>query len=506
MTTEGTVRKRMAEGSLMRAVMETVIDGLITIDEQGVVNSFNRAAEKIFGYRPEEVIGENIKILMPEPYHSSHGDFLANSRRTGEPKVVGIGREVIGTRKDGTTFPIELGVSETWVGRRRMFVVAVRDITARKKAEEEAGLLAAIIKSSEDAIVSKSLQGTITSWNSGAERLFGYSSAEAIGQPISILVPHELMTEERQLIEQIERGDSVQHFETVRRTKDGRLIDVAATVSPILNAAGHIVGVSKIARDIGARKATETQLERTMRAVERSNQELDDFAYIASHDLKEPLRGLANNAMFLEEDYKAKIDEAGVKRLRRMIFLCHRMERLVDDLLYFSRLGRQELAIQSVDLNAMIEDVKTMMEAALHGENVTITVSGPLPTVVCDVPRVTEVFRNLISNGIKYNRSKQKLIEIGCTTRPTDRDRPEHVFYVRDNGLGIAPEFHNDIFRIFKRLNEEDEAVKGTGVGLTFVKKIVERHQGRIWVDSCLGEGSTFYFTLNTFPEASNHE
>ena len=313
------------------------------------------------------------------------------------------------------------------------------------------------------------------------------------------------MTEDRQLIEHIGRGDAVQHFETILRARDGRPIDVSLTVSPILNAAGDVVGVSKIARDISTRKASEAQLERSMRAVERSNQELDDFAYIASHDLKEPLRGLANNAMFLEEDYEAKFDAAGIKRLHRMIFLCHRMERLVDDLLYFSRLGRQELAIRPADLNAMIHDITAMTEAALQGEDITVAVAEPLPTVVCDVPRVTEVFRNLIGNAIKYNRSEQKLIEIGCTACPTDRGRPEQVFYVRDNGMGIAPEFHNDIFRIFKRLNEEDETAKGTGVGLTFVKKIVERHHGRIWVDSCLGKGSTFYFTLNTFSE-SPHE
>jgi two-component system sensor kinase FixL len=631
MTKAGTVRQRMADSSLMRAVMETVIDGLITIDEQGIINSFNRAAEKILGYQPDEVIGRNVKMLMPEPYLSEHDDYLANYRRTGEAKAIGKGREVIARRKDGTILPIELGVGEMSIGGKRMFVGTIRDITdrkereasevhlrnllntivdglitideagnvlsanpaaerlfgyseaemlgrnvkmlmpepyrsehdgylrsycktghakiigvggrdvmarrkdgstfpmelgvsemkmrgkrvfagiirditERKKAEEEAGLLAAIIRSSEDAIVSKSLDGTITSWNSAAEKLFGYSTAEAIGQPISILVPHELITEDRQLIEHIGRGDSIQHFETVRRAKDGRLIDVSATVSPILNAAGHVVGASKIARDISARKAAEAQLERSMRAVERSNQELDDFAYIASHDLKEPLRGLANNAMFLEEDYETKIDEAGVKRLRRMIFLCHRMERLVDDLLYFSRLGRQELAIQSADLNAMIADITAVTEAALQGGNVTVTVAGSLPTVVCDVPRVTEVFRNLISNGIKYNRNEQKRIEIGCMLRSVDRGPPEQVFYVCDNGMGIAPEFHNEIFRIFKRLNAEDETVKGTGVGLTFVKKIVERHHGRIWVDSALGQGSTFYFTLNSFSEASNHE
>jgi two-component system sensor kinase FixL len=632
MTTTATDRQRMSESSLMRAVTETVIDGLITIDARGIINSFNPAAEKILGYRPDEVIGKNVKMLMPEPYQSEHDDYLANYRRTGEAKVIGQGREVIAKRKDGTTFPIELGVGEMRIGGKRMFVGTIRDITdrkereasevylrnllntivdglitidetgnvlsanpaaerlfgysepemlgrnvkmlmpepyrsehdgylssyretghakiigvggrdvmarckdgttfpmelgvselmvrgkrvfagiirditARKKAEEEAGLLAAIIRSSEDAILSISLSATITSWNSAAERLFGYDAEEAIGQPVSLLIPEEWMPEEQQLLDQIERGDSLEHFETVRRTKDGRLIDVSLTVSPILNAAGRVVGASKVARDISARKASEAQLERSLRAVERSNQELDDFAYIASHDLKEPLRGLANNAMFLEEDYEGKIDEAGVKRLHRMIFLCHRMERLVDDLLYFSRLGRQELANQSADLNAVIDDIRTMTEAALHDETVTITLPEPLPTIVCDLPRVTEVFRNLISNGIKYNRSEQKRIEIGVAPRAAESGREEQVFYVRDNGIGIAPEFHNDIFRIFKRLNEEDDAMKGTGVGLTFVKKIVERHHGRIWVDSCPGKGSTFYFTLNTFSAgASNHE
>jgi len=624
-----TVKQRMAEGSFVRAVMETIVDGLIIIDEKGVINSFNAAAEKMFGYRPEEVIGENIKTLMPESYKANHEDYLANYLRTGEAKVIGVGREVVGQRKDGTTFPIELRVSEMWIGRRRSFmgtvrditdrkereasethlrnllntivdglitidevgnvlsanpaaerlfgyaeaemlgrnvkmlmpepyrsehdgyissyrdtgrakiigvggrdVVArrkdgstfqmelgvsemqmhgkrvfagiIRDITARKKSEEEAGLLAAIVKSSEDAIISKSLSGTIISWNSAAERLFGYSAAEALGQPISLLVPRDRLPEADRVMEQIARSESIQHFETVRRTKDGRLIDISLTLSPIRNAAGQIVGASKIAHDISARKAAEAQLELYMHAVERSNQELDDFAYIASHDLKEPLRGLANNAMFLEEDYQGKIDATGVKRLHRMIFLCHRMERLVDDLLYFSRLGRQELAIRRADLNAMINDIRDMIEAAAPDKNVTINVPELLPTIVCDLTRVTEVFRNLIANGIKYNRSEAKLIEIGSITRPADPGPPEQVFFVRDNGIGIPREFQKDIFRIFKRLNEEDETVKGTGVGLTFVKKIVERHSGRIWVESSLGKGSTFYFTLNTFVEAEH--
>jgi signal transduction histidine kinase len=246
-------------------------------------------------------------------------------------------------------------------------------------------------------------------------------------------------------------------------------------------------------------KHTSDMLKRYTSALERSNKELDDFAYIASHDLKEPLRGLFNHASFLIEDYKDKLDEEGVRRLHRLSHLAQRMERLVNDLLYFSRLGRQEFAIQSTNISGVIHDIENTLDVFLEEHKAKIVAPKPLPTITCDKPRVTEVFRNLITNAVKYNDSPEKIVEIGFITTGQSPDGApcKEIFYVKDNGRGIAAEFHEEIFRIFKRLqNSSGKQEEGTGVGLTFVKKIVERHSGKIWLESTPGQGTTFYFTL----------
>jgi PAS domain S-box-containing protein len=363
--------------SRLKAVVDHAVDGLITIDEKGIVEHFNPACERLFGYQAAEVIGRNICMLMPEPDRGRHDTYLARYLATGQGEIIGTpGREVMAMRKDGTVFPMDLAVSAF-------------------------------------------------------------------------------------------------HFE------DGL----------------HFSG---IVRDISARKKSELDLLRYTNALERSNKELDDFAYVASHDLKEPLRGLSSHAQFLEEDYESQLDDAGTKRLHRMRYLSQRMEHLVNDLLYFSRLGRQELAIVPTDLNAVVHDVTTMMEATLDEEQVTVNIATPLPEVVCDRARVTEVFRNLITNAVKYNDKENKIIEIGYIPKMhTDVGVEHQVFYIKDNGIGIEKQFFEDVFRMFKRLNVEDDARKGDGVGLAFVRKIIERHNGRIWIASVPGEGTTFYFTLS---------
>ena len=402
-------------------------------------------------------------------------------------------------RTDGREVWIKSMGQAIWDARgdATRMVGSIEDISERKFAETARGRLAAVVESSGDAIITKTLDGVITSWNAAAEHLFGYDEQEAVGRHIDMLMPEDRRAEEAHIISELCNGRRVDHYETVRLSKSGRMIDISLTISPILDAEGNVVGASKIARDITDRREIEKTLLQYTRDLERSNQELDEFAYIASHDLKEPLRGLFNNARFLNEDYGDKLDKDGVKRLERLGYLTQRMEQLIDDLLYFSRLGRQALAFQSTDLNLVVDDVAALMETSLAEQNARIVVPRPLPTLICDKTRVTEVYRNLIGNAVKYNNRADKTVEVGASARSSPgSDEPQQVFFVKDNGIGIEPEFHDDIFRLFKRLNEEDDARKGTGVGLTFVRKIIERHGGRIWLESTPHEGSTFYFTL----------
>ena len=257
--------------------------------------------------------------------------------------------------------------------------------------------------------------------------------------------------------------------------------------------------------NIVLRKADE--LTKLNQELSRSNTELDAFAYIASHDLKEPLRGIYNYSSFLIEDYGEVLDESGVDKLNTLMRLTQRMDRLIDSLLHYSRLGRAELQLRSVNLNELVARVLEVTKASARDEQVKVFIPRSLPTVKCDRTQVNELFTNLISNGIKYNQAQQKIIEIGYLN-PEDpivlekmRSYPDNtptktIFYVKDNGIGIRTKHLPLVFRIFKRLHTQKQYGGGTGAGLTIAKKIVERHRGEIWVRSVFEEGTIFYFTL----------
>ena len=253
------------------------------------------------------------------------------------------------------------------------------------------------------------------------------------------------------------------------------------------------------------RKADELAL--VNKELSRSNIELDAFAYIASHDLKEPLRGIHNYSSFLIEDYSEILDTDGVDKLNTLMRLTHRMEDLINSLLHYSRLGRADLKVRSVDLNDLVVEVLDVIKVSARDSQVEFKIPRPLPTIKCDRTQVSELFTNLISNGIKYNQQTRKAIEISYLdpedpiylakmSEYSDNTASKTIFYVRDNGIGIRERHLESIFRIFKRLHGQKKYGGGTGAGLTITKKIVERHGGEIWVKSTYNQGSTFYFTL----------
>jgi PAS domain S-box-containing protein len=289
--------------------------------------------------------------------------------------------------------------------------------------------------------------------------------------------------------------------EAVFTDQAGKRHVLSIKIAPLKNERGTPSLVA-IARDISDLKETELLLLKYATDLEIKNQELDDFAHVASHDLKEPLRGINIVSALLLEDYGDKLDADAVKRLSRLTCLSRHVSRLVDDLLHYSRLGLAAFVPQRVDLNATVNDIRILMEQTLKENNARIVVPRTLPDIECDKAGLEEILRNLIGNAIKYNDKEVKTVEVGMIDNMTSPyGRETKVFYVKDNGIGVAPRHQQDIFRIFRRLPESARYdAAGTGVGLTFVKKIIERNQGRIWLESESGKGSTFYFTLDRCP------
>ncbi|MBC6989246.1 ATP-binding protein [Hymenobacter sp. BT491] len=256
----------------------------------------------------------------------------------------------------------------------------------------------------------------------------------------------------------------------------------------------------KIFNELQARAAS---LSRLNTELSRSNDELDSFAYVASHDLKEPLRGIHNYSIFLLEDYADQLDADGVSKLQTLVRLSQRMEALIESLLQLSRVGRQELQVVETNVNEVVEEVLDMLQPRFEQTQTTVTVTGTLPTIRCDRVRIREVFNNLVTNAMRYNDKPERTVTVGLASNgalgPRGTGRPEdfYVFYVQDNGIGIDPKHHETIFKIFKRLHTQDKYGGGTGAGLAIAKKMVERHEGELWVESTPGNGATFYFSLS---------
>jgi PAS domain S-box-containing protein len=358
----------------------------------------------------------------------------------------------------------------------------------QKEIEKSSAYLAAIVANSDDAIISKNLDGIITSWNAGAERIFGYSPEEIIGQSITILIPNNRLDEENFILNKIKSGERVEHFQTLRLHKNGKIINVSETISPIKDSGGKIIGASKIARDITKEKEAEGELNRSKLELQRSNQDLEQFAYVASHDLQEPLRAVAGCIQLLQKRYGGQIDEKADLYIHHAVDGSLRMQKMIDDLLTFSRVGRKsniELVESEKAFNNAVQNLNVVIN-----ENKAQIVPGKLPRVMADSTLLTLLFQNLIANALKFHGSESPRVKIAVEENASD-----YIFSVKDNGIGIDPQYFKRIFTIFQRLHNKKE-YPGTGIGLALCAKIVRTFGGKIWVDSKFGEGSTFFFTI----------
>jgi PAS domain S-box-containing protein len=428
---ELTLQKELAERSLgdsearLRAILDTAVEGILTIDERGIVESMNPAAEKIFDYAAEEIIGRNINVLMPTPYHEEHDRYLENYRRTGRARIIGIGREVSARRKDGTIFPMDLSISEVRLADRRIFTGFVRDITERKEAERALLHFAAMVESSEDAIVGKTLESRITSWNKGAEKIFGYTWQEMKGKHISVLIPNDRADEEPMILERIKRGESVEHYETVRRRKDGKLIDISVTISPIHDADGKVIGASKVARDITERKRLQKEiLEISDREQRRIGQDLHD-------GLCQQLAGIE----LMSQAVAQKLADKSGEHSRHVAEIAGHVRDAITHTRSLAR-GLSPVTLESEGLMSALQDLATNTAKFF---NVVCRFGFVKPVEVPDHAVATHLFRiaqEAVSNAIKHGKATHILIQL-------KKSHHRVCVMVKDNGSGFPKEVSN---------------------------------------------------------------
>ena len=475
-------RKRLE--SLLSAVIDSSDDAIVTKDLKGVVTSWNGAAEKMFGYSASEMIGQSIRLIIP-PELQAEEDYVLGQIGRGD-RVDHY--ETVRQAKNGRRVDISLTVSPirntqgTVVGASKI----ARDITDEKRLES---LLFAVVNNSDDHIVTTNLEGIITSWNGGAEKMFGYSASEAIGQSIRLIIPRDFQAEEDCVLDQIRRGERVNHYETVRQAKDGRRLYVSLTVSPIRDARGVVVGVSKIARNITEKKQLELERESARAQLVEALAARDEFIAVAAHELRNPINVMVLLGQVLNQMSNESATSAGRKLIDKSQAQLTRLSSLVDRLLDVTQIrsGKFNLRYETFDLISLIREVISRFTV----ENPALRISLQHERHIegaWDRLRIDQVVTNLISNAIKYGGQKPIVIHA-----PADHEWA--MITIRDEGIGISPENLDRIFVRFERITAPPTS-QGLGLGLWITKQIVEAHGGSVMAESELGNGSTFTVRL----------
>jgi PAS domain S-box-containing protein len=485
----------------LASFIENAAIGLHSAGPDGIIKWANQAELELLGYRQDEYVGHHVSEFHLDKEVS---DAMFARLNRGEK----IHEQAARLRcKNGSFKHVLIDSNVLWEEGRFVHTQCfTRDVTAHRRSEAISRHMAAIIESSDDAIVSKDLNGIVTSWNQGAQQLFGYLPEEIIGKPILLIIPPDRHSEESRILESIRRGEPMAHFETVRQRKDGSLINISLTVSPIKDAKGRIIGVSKIARDISERQRAERDLRAVREQLAKANEDLErrveqrtaslkeatdqmeEFSYTVSHDLRTPLRAMAIYSTALMEDYSSNLPPEALHHLKRIADNALLLDKMILDVLTYSRVARTALRLEPVSLNSLIAGLtKPFLEFPSPPE---LRIE-PLLNVIGHKASLTQAISNMLNNAIKF-------VPPGVVPNVhvwTEKRGSEVRLSVEDNGIGVPPKFQHRLFSMFERVHPQLQ-YEGNGVGLAIVRKAITRMHGTVGMESDGVQGSKFWVQL----------